>query len=78
MDKTLSSLKQAESLVKKAIESLYQSKKLLLNVENDEISDEISDLIRFVTDTQFAADKATYKLYFSVRRQEKRIREKAE
>tara|TARA_R100001082_G_scaffold16669_1_gene8372 strand:- start:8 stop:253 length:246 start_codon:yes stop_codon:yes gene_type:complete len=75
MDKTLSELKQAESLMDKAIESLYQAKKLLLNVENDDLYEEIRDLMRFVTDAQFAADKATYELYYSVMRQQKRVRE---
>ena len=75
MDKTLKELKYAESLVDEAIQSLYEARQLLMNIENDDLFEEIRELIRFVTDAQYAADTATSELYYSVERQQKRIRE---
>ena len=78
MDKTLSELKQAESLVDEAIELLHKAKKTLLNIENDDIYDEIRDLTSFVIDAQYAADKATSELYYSVGRQQKRMKKETQ
>jgi len=74
MDKTLSELKQAESLVDEAIELLITAKHILKDGDKADVCPELEFLFRAVVDAHYAADEATRELYNSTYRLEKAIK----